>query len=166
MKNKLTLNLLRLSIILFSATSLPLWADSTYPCLLRFMKTNCWKGHQITVQAIDTGTQKNIGDPVVLTKDSFEIDVDIPCQPNQSISFTATTLPAVWGSSATTSYPSTHFWQSPKGLPPKATQWVVSLCFASDFSSVPLPLTAEANCQCNFKPLANSAVSVSEALGK
>lgn len=140
--------LLLLSIGFISFIGTNAWADN-FICTLHFMKNNCWKAHQITLQPMDVATQKKIGDPIVLPKGQDEIEVNIPCTPNQDISFSATFSPPIW-SDSNMSYPTSHFWQSPAALPPGATNWIISLCFANDFTSVPLPLEATANCQCDF----------------
>lgn len=132
------------------------WADGNYPCVLRLAKTDCWPDYQITVQPIDASTGKPIGSPVVLEKNSSEIEVLIPCEAEQDISFKAMTLPAVWGATENTQYPSTQFWESPEQLPSGANRWIISLCFASDFSSVPIPLSQKATCVCTFPKIENS----------
>lgn len=133
----------------------PLWADDGYPCVVRLIKTACWKGYQISVQPIDAETEKAMGDPIVLDKNTYQINAPMVCHPNQSISFKASISPPVWANSNTV-YLSRNFWRTPRALPPKATQWIVSLCFRRDFSSVPLPPSVKAACQCNFEELPNA----------
>jgi hypothetical protein len=138
--------------------------QGAYPCVLRVAKTDCWPNFQITIQPVDASTQQPIGAPVVIDKNAYETEVLIPCQPQQEISFVATTLPTVWGATASTQYPSTHFWEAPKHLPAGANRWIISLCFASDFSSVPVPLSQKPTCTCSFPPIQDTAVSYSPSL--
>lgn len=138
--------------------------NKNYPCILRLAKTDCWPNYQITVQPIDANTQQPIGNPVVLDKNAYETEVLIPCQAQQEISFVATTLPAVWGATQSTQYLSSHFWESPQQLPPGANRWIVSVCFASDFSSVPVPLSQKATCTCTFPAIENTKASYSPSL--
>jgi hypothetical protein len=140
------------------------WADGNFPCILRLAKTDCWPNYQITLQPMDAETNQPLGKPVVLDKNAYETEVLIPCQPEQEISFVATTLPTVWGATPDTQYPSTHFWETPQQLPGGANRWIVSVCFAADFSSVPLPLSEKASCTCQFPPIERTQVSDSPAL--
>lgn len=145
----------------------PLWADAKapYPCQVRLIKTDCWKDVEVTVIAKDSETHKNIGGPIVLAKDSFETMQSLPCQPSQTMNFSATVLPTAW-EGVNTVYPSINFFNSPSKLPKNAEKWIVSLCFPDDFSSVPLPLSSNKTCRCHFEELQNSRENVSEALGK
>ncbi len=138
------------------------WA--AYPCVLRFAKTDCWPDFQVTLQPLDASTQQPIGKPIVLDKNKYETEVLFPCQPRQNISFVATVLPTVWGATPDTEYPSNHFWESPDELPKGANSWIVSVCFASDFSSVPIPLSQKPTCSCNFPPISQAQSIVAPAL--
>lgn len=143
------------------------WAASSYPCTIRLMKSNCWTNYSVSVVAIDTNTQKPLGPPVLLPKGTTSITTAIPgCQPFESISFQATFSPAVWEGAENTVYPSNNFWQTPGRLPPKASQWTASVCFSNDFSSVPEPLDATGNCQCDFPKLDGAVTSYSAAASK
>ncbi len=139
-------------------------ANTNFPCVLRVAKTDCWPNFQISVQPIDANTQEPLGKPVVIDKNTNETEVLIPCHPKQEISFVATTLPAVWGATSDTQYPSNHFWETPEQLPSNADRWIISLCFATDFSSVPIPLSQKATCVCSFPQIENTKKSYSPAL--
>ena len=122
------------------------------------MKNNCWTDYNLSVQTYDASTEKPVGNPIVLNKGTSDLTVPIPCSPRQTLSFKATYSPPVWANEQNVSYSTMNFWQAPPQLPKGATQWIISLCFANDFTSVPLPLQATAQCVCNFDTLANSQV--------
>lgn len=135
-----------------------------FPCVLQLAKSNCWKGFQVNVQPVDVNTGQPVGTPIVLDKDTFNTMAPIVgCQPLENLSFQATFTPAVWANSGDAVYPTNQFWQAPDVLPPKANKWIISICFANDFSAVPLPLQAGSSCECTFPAIDNAVTSVSEA---
>lgn len=143
-------------IVLVNSDLLANNTPKNFICTVNLMKNNCWGGHKIVVQPIDVVSQKPFGSPIILDKDSEQAQQNIPCHPNQAISFIATFSPAIWQEDANVQYPTNHFWQSPVALPPQASSWIISLCFANDFTSVPLPLEATATCTCNFQKIPNT----------
>lgn len=164
MKSKILNNLtLVICGVFLSMLSNFCWAQENYPCVLKLAKSNCWKGYQVTVQPMDADTGESFGNPIVLEKDVFQVSAPIACKPRQNITFKATISPAVWAESRT-SFSSTKFWLTPKKLPRGATEWIATMCFSKDFSTVPMPLAAGANCACDFAPLTNTIKNRSEAL--
>lgn len=162
-KNRLIRLLLLCSVLLVSFDA---FADALtpFPCVLQLAKSNCWKGFQVTVQPVDVNTGQPVGAPIVLNKDTFNTMAPIVgCQPLQNLSFQAQFSPTVWSDSSAAVYPTNQFWQAPATLPAKANKWVVSICFANDFSGVPLPLQAGSSCNCTFTELGETTTSVSEA---
>ena len=148
-----------LGILLFMGAGLvKVFASGDFPCYVQLVKTNCWKDFEITVQPIDVISQQKTGEPIILGKEVFEKVVPVACKPGQPISFTGAFSPPTWEGTENKHYVARHFWMPPDSLPKNADKWVISVCFAEDFTSVPLPPSATSVCECKFSELPRSQV--------
>ena len=74
-------------------------------CVVQFAKDVCWQSHRVTLHVYDVKQFKDVGPPIVLTKDASFIEASFPCQAGQNITFKASFLPEMWGSEKTSFIP-------------------------------------------------------------
>lgn len=129
--------------ILFSTQSF------AFPCIVTLVKDRCWSKYEVTIDVKDAEKNQSM---VLLTvpKGKSWVRGNFTCEPNQKLSYSATFTPAIGKSTTGHVYQT----QSILALPaaPKAGEqaWVIPVCYPAQFAEVPLPLTAELNCGCDF----------------
>ena len=125
----------------------PVWA---FTCYITLAKGSCWKQYKLDVTVQDAQTKKTLTTVTVPTGQLWA-RATFPCETNgQVLSYSAQFSPEFWQSDANQKYYSTKTWSLPTQVKPGDTAWNVSVCFPADFSQVPYPPAASANCACDF----------------
>lgn len=136
----------RLCIVLGS-----FWVTQSFafPCYFTLVKDSCWTNYEVTVQVIDTDTQRQIL-TATIPKGKSWLRQPFSCQPAQKINYTATFKPVIWEHEADKVYSAKRYWMLPDAIRPDQSAWEVSVCFPAAFSTVPYPPDASGNCVCDF----------------
>lgn len=124
--------------------SMYLWA---FPCFLTLVKDNCWTNYNLSVTLSDAVSPNviatiNIPQGQSWSRQAFE------CQPSETLSVIASFTPEFWQSDKGKTYPGRRNWQLPSTVSSGDTAWNITICYASDFLSIPLPPEASGNCVC------------------
>lgn len=138
--------LILLSSLCFSA---PLYA---FPCFITLAKDNCWANYAVTVTVLDAVTNQQLTVATIPAGQNW-VRQAFACQPAQKLMYLATFSPAIWEKDAGKSYHALQYWSLPATAQSGETAWNIPVCYAADFSEVPLPPTATGQCQCNFKEI-------------
>ena len=135
-----------ISAVLASAQSF------SFPCYLTLAKDSCWTNYDVTVIVTDANTNQqlvslNIPKGQSWTRQPFS------CEPKQKLMYQATFEPTIWEGQEGKKYMALRYWFMPEAIKADQSAWEIPVCFPADFSEVPLPADATANCQCNFKDI-------------
>ncbi|KTD63646.1 periplasmic protein [Legionella santicrucis] len=118
-------------------------------CYFTLAKDNCWNKYTVSVNVIDAETTKVLT-TLTVPAGKFWTRQAFPCQPGENLRYKATFSPLIWESEKGKVYAANHFWSLPNTISPGESAWNISVCYASDFSEVPLPPEASGTCKCDF----------------
>lgn len=121
-----------------------------FPCYATLVKDTCWTQYDVTVTVLDAMTHKALA-VIDAPKGQSWGREPFTCQPGQQLLYTAQFKPTFWQGDENKTYTATSYWSLPKSTSPKESAWNVSICYARDFSEVPMPPGATASCQCQFQ---------------
>lgn len=127
---------------------------STYPawsftCYYTLAKDNCWTDYNVSVDVVDVATSKVLFTLNVPAGTSWGRQ-EFSCHPLQNLVYIAKFSPLFWQNDAGKTYPALRSWTLPAKTNPGDLAWTIPVCYASDFSQVPLPPDAKGNCACDF----------------
>lgn len=134
--------LLGLSVLCTS----PTWAIDCYYTLA---KDSCWTNYNVSVDVIDSETNSLLTTVTVPKGKQWTRQI-FDCKPSQKLMYKARFDPIFWSGDKDKTYSAQRYWLLPDVVNPGDSAWDVSVCYPSDFSLVPLPPTATANCLCDF----------------
>ncbi len=120
-----------------------------FPCFLTMVKDNCWANYNVTVEVTNATTGKLIT-TIIVPQGQPWVRQQFVCQPADTISLTATFTPVFWQSDKDKVYAAQHTWTFPQAVAAGDTAWNINVCYPAEFSEVPLPPEAGANCKCDI----------------
>lgn len=140
------------NIVIFGLTCfmVQLSQAASIPCVVQLVKDSCWRTYTIRLQAYDAQTLHAVGKVIVLPGQKQSVEAAIPCQANQELTFKASFSPKIWGEGKDTIYHAQHVWNVPMQVSKDANKWLMKICFAKDFTDVPMPLMIKGDCVCQF----------------
>jgi hypothetical protein len=123
-----------------------------FPCYMTLVKDNCWTNYNLTVNVIDTSTEKNVITIVVpsgksWTRSQFE------CHPEQTFMMMASFSPVFWDADVGKMFAAKRYWSLPEAVTEGTIAWNMNICYSDDFSGVPLPPEASGTCQCDYSTI-------------
>lgn len=133
--------------ILSLISSSPIWASIA--CYYTLIKDNCWDKYNVFVDVMDAKSAKVLTTITVPIGKSWTRQT-FPCEPGQKLIYRAYFSPIFWDSDKGKTYIAKNYWSLPSKINPGDSAWNVTVCFASDFSQVPLPPDAAGHCSCSF----------------
>ena len=118
-----------------------------FSCSVKLVKTVCWKDRALILKVINAD---NLETETIheLEQDKSFLEVPLDCKKLNRVSFEVSFDPPIWEADKGRFYKAKRLWNIPKRLPLGADNWSIDLCFARDFSSVPLPLVDFTKCTC------------------
>ena len=137
---------LLISGLLFSAHTY------AFPCFLTMVKDNCWTDYEIKVKVVDTKDNKQLAEIIVPKAQSWG-RISFQCEPGQIFLLNAKFSPLIWHAEAGRMYVSTRYWSLPKHTSAGEVAWNLSMCYAADFSGVPMPPSSTNSCKCDFSAI-------------
>lgn len=140
MKNK------TLALLITLLMSTPSWS---FLCYITLVKDNCWKDYSVTVDITNSATG-GVMTTISVPKGEAWFRQTFECEPNQKLMYIATFSPVFWEKDIGKNYHALNFWSLPTEINPGDSAWNVSVCYPADFSSVPTPPQATADCKCDF----------------
>lgn len=121
-----------------------------FPCFFTLAKDNCWTNYTVQVTVTDAVTNQQLTQVTVSAGQNWARQA-FACQPLQKLKYLATFSPTIWEKDAGKVYAALQYWSLPAAPQAAETAWNIPVCYASDFSEVPLPPSATGQCQCNFQ---------------
>ncbi len=124
-------------------------------CYLTLMQGKCWHGYKITISAVDSISGDELIKPVTLegkkgdSNDKFWKRVPFECKAKQGISLKASFSPPIWSADKDKAYPGSETIYLPETVKKDIFAWNVPICYPSAFENIPLPPSADANCDCD-----------------
>ena len=137
------IRLLLLSSIFFSTLV------TAFPCYVTLVKDNCWTNYDVTVKINDTSKDKVVATVFVPAGKQWA-RVNFQCQPRETFIFLATYSPVFWAKEEDVVYQAKRYWSLPETIVGDTEAWNMNICYAADFSAVPLPPDASGACQCDM----------------
>jgi hypothetical protein len=135
--------LLGLNIFLISKV----WA---FPCYLTVVKGRCWvEDYDVNVTVQDASNQKTIT-TINVAKGKPWARASFECAPSQTLQYFATYSPSIW-QNEDKSYKAKKYSVLDSEIDPTDVAWSLQICYPDDFSNVPLPPKAGADCSCDVK---------------
>ncbi|MFA5960391.1 MAG: hypothetical protein WC785_07720 [Tatlockia sp.] len=131
------------------ATAFP---SSAFNCYFTLVKDSCWTDYDVTVEVIDTTTNKSILTTVVPIGKSW-VRTAFTCQPSQQFIYHATYKPIFWRSEIGKVYTGVRYLSLPAKVKKGQSAWEIPVCYPKAFATVPLPPDANNRCQCDFKSI-------------
>ena len=120
-----------------------------FPCVVTFVKSNCWVDYDVTITLIDVANEKTVLTST-LPKQKLWERKEMNCNPRQTFHYTATFTPEIWEGTAGKVYKAIRFWTLPEEIKKNQTAWEIPICFSDAFAEVPLPPKVSGNCGCDF----------------
>lgn len=138
---------------LVSATLLSLSLLTTSPvfafkCYITLMKSSCWNKHKVTFRVVDNLTEQNILEGIHLDNDKMWVRKEFQCKAAQGLIPQVRFTPHLWDSEKDREFSTKRVWFLPLTIDDNVEAWNVPICFPSDFASVPIPPTADHDCDC------------------
>ena len=133
-----------LFIIVILAFSLQAYS---FPCYITLVKDSCWTNYNVTVNIL--GPTNAPLATVTAPKGKVWDRVPFVCSPGESLSFNATFTPSFGEQEVGKIYPARHSWRLPVTIGKEDTAWNITLCYPTEFASVPLPPNVPGPCVCN-----------------
>jgi hypothetical protein len=124
----------------------PSWAITCYYTLA---KDSCWINYNVSVEVIDSRTGGVLA-TVTVPKGQAWTRQTFDCKPAQKLTYIARFSPVFWESDIGKTYSAINYWSLPDAVQQGDSAWNVSVCYPSDFSLVPTPPSATAECTCDF----------------
>lgn len=137
------------AICLFLTGFLVLPQGNAFTCFATIAKDNCWSTYTVVVQVIDASNDAVVTTVTVPAGKPWARE-QFTCQPEQKLRFSAEFSPLIWEQDAGKSYDGQHYWFLPQAINPGEGAWNISVCFPGQFSEVPMPPQATANCACDM----------------
>lgn len=125
---------------------------NAFSCYVTFAKDSCWANYNVTVNVVNASNGQVITSITAPQGKSWGRQ-SFSCQPAENLSFNATFTPAFWESEAGRVYKGRRDWLLPKTIEKNEAAWNITLCYAKEFSEVPLPPDARGNCACDLKSI-------------
>lgn len=117
-----------------------------FPCYLTLIKDNCWQEYDVTFRVFDAATDKVLA-TILAHQDQSWGRQSFECRPKQTFRFEAQFSPAIWQADVDKKYAGKRYWSTPASID-GAVAWNINVCFSDDFSSVPMPPSAN-KCHCD-----------------
>ena len=125
-------------------------ASKSFPCSVVISKSQCWKDYNITVDVSDAITLKQ-KDSYSLPKGTNLLKKTFTCSPLEQLTFSTSFTPIIWEQGKGKSYQASQIYQVPAAIEKGRTQWLLQLCYPSDFQGLPIPpAQQEGDCACVF----------------
>lgn len=140
------MKLKQLLILLPMSAATQLYA---FPCFVTFMKDSCWTNYDVSLNIIAASSGKVITTIDIPEGQSWARQT-FSCDPAEELSFKATFSPVFWKTDTGKVYSARRNYSLPEAIKAGETAWNINLCYAADFSEVPLPPTADNNCKCSM----------------
>ena len=120
-----------------------------FTCYLTLVKDNCWLDYRVNVDVTNVDTDTKLFTMVVpegkkWSRTKFE------CQAREMFQLQSSFTPVFWAGDAGKTYPSARNWSLPEAVTGGAIAWNINICYASDFTSVPMPPDASGACHCDL----------------
>lgn len=125
---------------------------SAFTCFLTLLKDSCWTDYDITVNMGNAVTGKPVLTLSVPKGKSFSRQ-EFTCQAGEVFNYTATFSPIFWESDKGKIFKGKRTWSLPNSIKKGDTAWNITICYPDEFSEIPLPPTANSNCQCSSQNL-------------
>ncbi|WP_133128231.1 hypothetical protein [Legionella nagasakiensis] len=122
-----------------------------FPCFVTVVKDNCWADYNVTVNVLDASNNNNLLVTVIVPQGSSWDRQKFTCQPGQKLKFQAQFTPVFWEKDEGKTYDGQHYWILPDQVKKDETAWNLTICYPEQFSEVPFPPTATAQCKCDTK---------------
>lgn len=118
-------------------------------CYYTLAKDNCWTNYDVTVDVIDSRTNKTLTS-ITAPKGKSWARQTFECEASQKLMYIAQFNPVFWEGDTGKKYNSLNYWSLPDVVKPNEKAWTLSVCYPADFSLVPLPPNNSGNCTCDF----------------
>jgi hypothetical protein len=123
-----------------------------FPCFITMVKGSCWKDYSLAVDVLDAEKDKvlmtiTVPNGELWSRQSFE------ASPKQRFMLRATFTPVFWKTGVGVPYYAKRYWSLPETVEGETVAWNVGACFPGDFSGVPMPPEAGANCACDKREI-------------
>ena len=125
---------------------------SAFTCFLTLVKDSCWTDYDVTVNMGDATTGKPVLTLSVPKGKSFSRQ-EFTCNAGQVFNYKASFSPIFWQADKGKIFPGKRTWSLPDTIKKGDTAWNITICYPSEFSEIPLPPTATANCKCDTQNL-------------
>ena len=120
-----------------------------FPCFVTLVKDSCWTNYDVSVNVIGTATG-NVITTVTVPKGQSWARGTFNCEPLEGLAYKATFSPVIWKTDTGKVYSARRDYSLPAEIKAGETAWNINLCYSADFAEVPLPPTADSNCQCSM----------------
>lgn len=119
-----------------------------FTCFVTVIKDSCWTQYNVDVKITNSGTGKAITTSSIVAGKSWDRQ-KFSCDPEETLSLSATFNPVFWESDTGKVYAARHNWSLPQTINKDETAWNINVCYPKDFAEVPLPPQAGSDCKCD-----------------
>lgn len=119
------------------------------PCYMTIVKDSCWTAYDVNINIVDVQTEKVLTS-MNIPKGKSWVRKEVSCQPSETVMMRATFSPVFWESDKNKSYSARKYGTFPEKPDEGVLAMNLTICFANDFSEVPLPPESSGHCVCDM----------------
>ncbi|MCH9756626.1 MAG: hypothetical protein K0U37_05480 [Gammaproteobacteria bacterium] len=123
-----------------------------FPCFITMVKGSCWKDYTVKVDVLDA-EDDHVLMTITIPKGKAWIRQSFEAKTKQRFMLRASFTPAFWKAEEGRTYYAKRYWSLPEVIEGETVAWNVGACFPENFSGVPTPPDAGANCACDKREI-------------